>query len=300
MAQTRLSRQERGELFLGLALLLPSALLLSLVVIYPVIDLIRTSFYELKLSEGIAAPRFIGLANYAKALADPDARAAALTTLLLIVLTVPGALLAGLGLAVLANKIAGARWLIRLALLMPWMLPLVFTGLLFRWFFDYKLGVVNDIAQRFGFAPLQWLSTPSLAMAAITIAIVWKSASFVAMVLLAGLQSIPKSLYEAAEMDGAGRAAQFRFVTLPMLRPAIIVALVFRTITAIQTFDIPYAMTGGGPGTSTETIAMLIQKTTIDFLDFGYGSALATLMFIVSLIATSFYLKYVQREAPEG
>ncbi len=300
MAQGRPSRLDRGDFWLGLALLTPSALLLGLVVIYPVTDLIRTSFYELKLSEGIAAPRFIGLANYWKALADPQVREAARTTLVLIALTVPGALVAGLGLAVLANKILGARWLIRLALLMPWMLPLVFTALLFRWFFDYKLGLVNDIAQRLGLAPMQWLSSPALAMTAITIAIIWKSSSFVAMVLLAGLQSIPKSLYEAAEVDGASRLHQFRYVTLPMLLPSIVVALVFRTITAIQTFDIPYAMTGGGPGNSTETIAMLIQKTTIDFLDFGYGSALATLMFVVSLAATSFYLKYVQREAPEG
>lgn len=300
MAQGRPSRLDRGDFWLGLALLTPSALLLGLVVIYPVTDLIRTSFYELKLSEGNAAPRFIGLANYWKALADPQVREAARTTLVLIALTVPGALVAGLGLAVLANKILGARWLIRLALLMPWMLPLVFTALLFRWFFDYKLGLVNDMAQRLGLAPMQWLSSPALAMTAITIAIIWKSSSFVAMVLLAGLQSIPKSLYEAAEVDGASRLHQFRYVTLPMLLPSIVVALVFRTITAIQTFDIPYAMTGGGPGNSTETMAMLIQKTTIDFLDFGYGSALATLMFVVSLAATSFYLKYVQREAPEG
>ena len=300
MAQGRPSRLDRGDFWLGLALLTPSALLLGLVVIYPVTDLIRTSFFELKLSEGIAAPRFIGLANYWKALGDRQVWEATRTTLVLIAFTVPGALIAGLGLAVLANKIVGSRWLVRLALLMPWMLPLVFTALLFRWFFDYKLGLVNDIALRLGFAPLQWLSSPALAMTAITIAIVWKSSSFVAMVLLAGLQSIPKSLYEAAEMDGASRFHQFRFVTLPMLLPSIIVALVFRTITAIQTFDIPYALTGGGPGNSTETIAMLIQKTTIDFLDFGYGSALATLMFIVSLVATSFYLKYVQREAPEG
>ena len=300
MKQHRSSRLERADFWLGLALLTPSAALLSLVVIYPVVDLIKTSFYELKLSEGIAAPRFVGIANYLKAFSDPQVWEAARTTAIMVVLTVPGALALGLLLAVLANKIFGARWLIRLALLMPWMLPLVFTALLFRWFFDYKLGLVNDIAQRLGFAPLQWLSSPSLAMTAIVVAIVWKSSSFVAMVLLAGLQSIPRSLYEAAEMDGASRLHQFRYVTLPMLLPSIIVALIFRTITAIQTFDIPYALTGGGPGNSTETIAMLIQKTTIDFLDFGYGSALATLMFIVSLIVTSFYLKYVQREAPEG
>ena len=102
-----------------------------------------------------------------------------------------------------------------------------------------------------------------------------------ALMLLAGLQTIPKSLYEAAEVDGAIAVAAVLEITLPMLRPAIFVALIFRTITAIQTFDIPYAMTSGGPGNSTETLAMYIHKTTIDFLDFGYGSALAVLMFVV-------------------
>ena len=292
----RMTKLERADAALGLLLILPAAALLALVVIYPVFDLIKTGFYALKLSEGPAAPRFIGLANFARAWGDATLWESLRTTLILVGVTVPGALLAGLGLALLANRAVHAKWLFRLAMLMPWMLPLVFTGLLFRWFFDYKLGLVNDMLTRAGFAAPQWLSSPSLAMAAITIAIIWKTSSFVAMVLLAGLQSIPRSLYEAAEIDGAGRWSQFYEITLPMLRPAIIVALVFRTITSIQTFDIPYAMTGGGPGNSTETLAMYIQKTSIDFLDFGYGSALATLMFLVSMAATSFYLKYIHRD----
>ena len=292
----RMTKLERADAALGLLLILPAAALLALVVIYPVFDLIKTGFYALKLSEGLAAPRFIGLANFARAWGDATLWESLRTTLILVGVTVPGALIFGLGLALLADRAVHAKWLIRLAMLMPWMLPLVFTGLLFRWFFDFKLGLVNDALTRAGLAAPQWLSSPSLAMTAITVAIIWKTSSFVAMVLLAGLQSIPRSLYEAAEIDGAGRWSQFYEITLPMLRPAIIVALVFRTITSIQTFDIPYAMTGGGPGNSTETLAMYIQKTSIDFLDFGYGSALATLMFLVSMAATSFYLKYIHRD----
>jgi trehalose/maltose transport system permease protein len=156
------------------------------------------------------------------------------------------------------------------------------------------------VLARVGVEPLAWLTAPKLAMAAICIAIVWKSSSFMALMLLAGLQTIPRELYEAAEVDGATRWQKFVSITLPMLRPAIMVALIFRTITAIQTFDIPYAMTGGGPGDSTETLAMYIQKTTLDFLDFGYGSALATLMFVLSMIATSGYLRYTRRSARRG
>jgi len=114
------------------------------------------------------------------------------------------------------------------------------------------------------------------------------------------LQTIPKSLYEAAEVDGASTWQQFIEITLPMLLPAIFVALIFRTIAAIQTFDIPYAMTGGGPGDSTESLAMYIHKTTLDFLDFGYGSALAALMFVLSMAATSGYLRYTRRAAGRG
>ncbi len=183
----------------------------------------------------------------------------------------------------------------RLGLLLPWALPLVFAGLIFRWFFEYQTGIVNDLLMRIGLEPLQWLSSPTLAFIAISIAIIWKASSFMALILLAGLQTIPRSLYEAADVDGATRWQQFWEITLPMLLPSIFVALIFRTITAIQTFDIPFAMTGGGPGDSTETLAMYIYKTTLDFLDFGYGSALAALMFVLSLVLTSGYLRYTQR-----
>ena len=142
-----------------------------------------------------------------------------------------------------------------------------------------------------------WLLTPSYAMAAICGAIIWKTSSFMALILLAGLQMIPASLYEAAEVDGASKLQQFWQITVPMLMPSIIVALIFRTITALQTFDIPYTMTKGGPGESTETLAMLIHKTTIEYLDVGYGSTLAVFMFVLSLCVTAVYLRRIGRNA---
>lgn len=295
----RLTKMERGERLLGFAMLAPAFALLGLIIVYPVVVLIRTSFY--RINQGVRpenAP-FVGFENYVDALTDDRFWEAFATTALYVVITVPGALLVGLGLALLANKPFRVKWPVRLGLLLPWALPLVFAGLIFRWFFDSQLGLVNDLAQFVGLGRIQWLTNPTLAIGAICIAIIWKSSSFVAMILLAGLQSIPKSLYEAAEVDGASTWQQFKEITLPMLQPAIVVALIFRTITAIQTFDIPFAMTGGGPGHSTETIAMFIQQQTIDFLDFGFGSASAVLMFIVSMIATSFYLRHTQRDKGE-
>jgi multiple sugar transport system permease protein len=190
---------------------------------------------------------------------------------------------------------------VRLALLLPWALPLSFCGLIFAWFFHTDYGVVNDALQRVGLAdaaePAMWLLRPGWAFTAICVAIIWKTSSFMALILLAGLQMIPKTLYEAAEVDGASRWQQFSQITIPMLMPSIIVALIFRTITALQTFDIPYTMTRGGPGNSTETLAMLIHKTTIDYLDVGYGSTLAVGMFVLSLCVTAVYLRRVGNAA---
>lgn len=305
MASTTLTTRPRGfslaqsERLLGFAMLTPAFALLALVVVYPVVTLLITSLYEV--DQGTPAHRapFVGFENYQRAFEDGRFWTSSVNTLIYTAISVPGALVVGLGLALLANRPYRVKWPVRLGLLLPWALPVVFAGLIFRWFFDYQQGIVNDIIVRLGFEAPQWLSSPGLATIAIAIALVWKSSSFVALILLAGLQTISSEFYEAAEVDGATPWQQFTRITLPMLRPAIVVALIFRTITAIQTFDIPFAMTGGGPGDSTETLAMYIHKTTIDFLDFGYGSALAALMFFVSAVATSFYLRHTRRDKGE-
>jgi multiple sugar transport system permease protein len=296
----QLTPLEKSERRLGIAMLAPAFVLLALVVVYPIFILVKGSFYFNRLAEPWRGQPFVGFENYARALGDERFWEAVWHTVLFVIITVPGAVVIGLGLALLANKPFRVKWPVRLGLLLPWALPLVFAGLIFRWFFEYQVGIVNNALIGLGFKPIAWLTTPVPAFFAICLSIIWKSSSFVALVLLAGLQTIPKSLYEAAEVDGASTWQQFREITLPMLKPAIIVAMIFRTITAIQTFDIPYAMTNGGPGTATETLAMFIHKTTIDALDFGYGSALAVLMFIVSVIATAGYLRHTRRDPSAG
>jgi len=294
------SRKDLSERTLAFLLLAPAAILLALIVVYPIADLVYSSFFTIQLAQPWLGEPFVGFDNYVHAFGDERFWLAVVHTAIYAVVTVPGALVLGLGLALLANLPFKRKWPVRLGLLLPWALPLVFAGLIFRWFFEYQQGLVNDVLTRFGIEPIAWLTDPRLAMGAICVAILWKTSSFMALMLLAGLQTIPKSLYEAAEVDGASTWQQFVEITLPMLRPAIFVALIFRTITAIQTFDIPYAMTGGGPGESTETLAMYIHKTTLDFLDFGYGSTLATLMFVISMIATSVYLRQTRRSAGRG
>ncbi|MDI9333068.1 MAG: sugar ABC transporter permease [Cytophagales bacterium] len=284
---------------LALLLLAPAFVLLALIVIYPVARLIYNSFFDLRLSGSAGQIKFVLWDNYKDVWVDKQFWNALTNTALITLITVPGALVVGLGMALLANLPFKRQWPVRLSLLLPWALPLSFAGLIFAWFFHTEYGVINDVIRRVTFSDYaaeqqtMWLLKPHWAFAAICITIIWKTSSFMALILLAGLQMIPKSLYEAAEVDGASKWVQFVHITLPMLMPSIVVALIFRTITALQTFDIPYTMTKGGPGDATETLAMLIHKTTIDYLDVGYGSTLAVCMFALSLFVTSFYLKRI-------
>ena len=290
--------RDPSEKVLAWLLLTPAFLLIALIVIYPVGKLIYNSFFDLRLSGGANLGQFVGWLNYQDVLKDADFWHATQNTLWITLITVPGALLLGLGLALLANLPFQRKWPVRLALLLPWALPLSFCGLIFAWFFNTDYGIVNDVLRRLGQQEsTMWLLQPSWAFAAICLTIIWKTSSFMALILLAGLQMIPRSLYEAAEVDGATRWQQFWQITLPLLVPSIVVALIFRTLTALQTFDIPYTMTKGGPGNSTETLAMLIHKTTIDYLDLGYGSTLAVFMFLISMAVTAVYLRRVGQTA---
>jgi len=286
--------RDPSEKTLAVLLLAPAFALLLAIVVYPIGKLIYNSLFAID-KDGA----FLGLQNYVDVWQDPLFWNATQNTLLITLITVPGALVVGLALALLANLPFKRKWPVRLSLLLPWALPLSFAGLIFAWFFHTEYGVVNDVLMRLGLQdePTSWLLKPRWAFAAICLTIIWKTASFMALILLAGLQMIPRSLYEAAEVDGANLWQQFWQITIPMLMPSIVVALIFRTITALQTFDIPYTMTKGGPGEATETLAMLIHKYTIDYSDIGFGSTLAVFMFVISLFVTGFYLNHIGKNA---
>ncbi len=276
---------------LAALLLAPAVLFIAAIVGWPAAKLLANSVMDIRLSQGIPI-RFVGLENYAAVIADGMFWRAVRNTLVIVVVTVPGALVMGLGLALLANMPFKSRGPIRLALLLPWAMPLAFVGLIFAWFFHSEYGIVNDLLRRLGLAPQIWFNSPPLTMAAICMATIWKTSSFMALILLAGLQTIPASLYEAAEVDGASKWTQFREITLPMLVPSMLVALIFRTLTAIQSFDIPFSMPGAGE--ETQTLAMYIQLNAVDYLDLGYGSTLAVFMFLLSMATTWVYLRYVR------
>ncbi|MGL4610091.1 MAG: carbohydrate ABC transporter permease [Trueperaceae bacterium] len=216
-------------------------------------------------------------------------------TWLIIIVSVTGAFLVGLPLALMANIKSRWRWLARIALLVPWVMPRVFVGIVFAWMFNSTQGVINDLLSRVGITGPLWLSREVPAIVVVNLTIIWTTSSFVALILLAGLQSIDDSLLEAAHVDGANRWQRFWHIVLPLLRPAIAVALIFRTLTAFQTFDIPYALTAGGPGRTLEVLGIYIQRTTSS-LDLGYAAALSVMLFLMSLSGTMIYLRWIYRD----
>ena len=189
------------------------------------------------------------------------------------------------------------RALARTAALLPWALPTVVAALLWRFLFDGATSPVNLALVGSGLidAPVVWLADARLAWLPVVLADVWKTTPFVALLLLAGLQGIDPALYEAARVDGAGAWQRFRHVTLPLLRPALVVALVFRALDALRVFDLIYVLTGGGPGTATEPVALYAWKSLLQDLRFGFGSALSVIVFLLSFGLAWLYVRLAGR-----
>ncbi len=299
----RRPRREASEGALAFWLLLPAALIFGGVLLYPMLNTVYTSLFAQSLTEPWLGTPFVGLKNYAHMFGDARFLNALRNTLLYGGAEVVGSFIIGVPMALVAHAESRLRWLARVAMLLPWAMPPVISALIFQWLFNGQYGVINDLLVRAHLIaePLRFLSSPVLAGVALVITVVWKTASFVALIALGGLQGIPQDLSEAAEVDGASKWANFWHITLPMLAPALAVAFIFRAISAIQLFDIPYALTGGGPtvgaGGATETLGIYIYRTTIEFLDFGYGAALAVALFAVSLVITAFYVRFVRGDA---
>jgi ABC-type sugar transport system permease subunit len=244
---------------------------------------------------------FVGLANYSEALADQRFWEALLHTLAFSVVAVSLEMGLGLVLALALNRAFLGRGLVRAAALLPWALPTVVAALVWRFLFDGPASLANQIVLATGLAaePLAWLSHPVLAWVPIVLADVWKTTPFVALLLLAGLQAVDPALLEAARMDGAGAWRRLWHVTLPLLRPALLVALLFRSLDALRLFDLVYVLTGGGPGTATEPLALYTHAVLFQNLRFGYGSALSVLVFGVGLVLAVVTLRVVAARTDE-
>lgn len=260
----------------------PAAAFVLCMAIYPIARVLWLSLFAQNLGTALQ-PKFIGLENYVRLANDGHFLQTLRTTLFFTFLSVSLELLLGLGFALLLNTRFRGHGLARAAVLIPWALPTAVLALAWSWIFNDQFGVLNDLLRRAGLLarPIAWLGSGSTALFAVVFADVWKTAPFIMIILLAGLQNIPSDLYEAATIDGARGWKTFTLVTLPLLMPSIMLALLFRSIQSFGIFDLIFVMTGGGPGGATETLAIYIYNTYLRYLDFGYGSAIIVVSFVI-------------------
>jgi multiple sugar transport system permease protein len=239
--------------------------------------------------------RFIGVENYAHLLGDPRFWNALGNTAYFAALAVPLELAFGLGFALLLNRRFPGRGVARALVLVPWAVPNVVAGRFWEWIFNADFGVLNYLLG----VRINWLGDPFWALHAAILADVWKTTPFVVLLLLAGLQVIPEDLYRAARVDGATGWQLFRHVTLPLLRPVILLVLLFRTMDAARVFDLIFVLTGGGPANTSETLVVYTYKLLYRTLQFGLGSALSVITFLFIFAISLAYL-YALRRAWEA
>jgi len=304
-AQRRLwnpSAREMREANLAYLFIAPTLVIVGLVFIWPLLYSLWLSFNRLNL--GVSPnPTWVWLHNYALIFTDPafstDVWNTTVRTVIFTVISVPAELIIGLAFALLLNEEFRGRTFFRSVMIVPYAMLTISNGLVWSYILDPTYGVLNVILQRWGLISnfQNWLGTPVGAMGWVIAADVWKTVPFMIIILLASLQTFPTNIYKAAEVDGAGTIQRFWRVTLPMLRPAILIALVLRTLGAFRVFDIIYVLTGGGPADATNVLSYYIYAQA--FIDFhiGYASAVAYLTTIAMVLIIIVYLIILRSES---
>jgi ABC-type sugar transport system permease subunit len=280
----------------ALVLLLPSLVVVFGIVIYPLLRTFYTSLFEVNSAFPGAYP-FVGLGNYLEALGRAEFWAAILRTAYFTVSTTLLEVVLGILLGLLLNVEFRGRWLLRSIVILPWALPTVVNGAMWRWILNPSYGALNALLTQLHIIPeyRSWLGTPWMALNMVVVADVWKMTPLAAFFILAALQTIPRDLYEAAWVDGAGRLRSFFSITLPLLTPTIVIILVLRTMEAFKVFDIIYVMTRGGPADGTQTIAYYTYVEAFSNQLFGYGAALAYVIAFFILCFSIIYMRLLRR-----
>jgi ABC-type sugar transport system permease subunit len=283
-------RQDRR---LAVAFVTPAISVIALIAIFPLAWTVWNSLHLQDLRMPWLGHPFVGLDNYAELARDPRFWQSLGHTLFFTVVTVALELVLGMVLALAMNSAFRGRGAARATSLLPWAIPTVVAALLWRFMFDSQAGIVNALLVAIGILeqPMVWFIEATTAWIPVILSDVWKTTPFVAILLLAGLQSIDKTLYEAAEVDGASAWWRLWHITIPLLKPTIFVALIFRTLDAFRVFDLLYALTGGGPGTATEPIALYTHTIILQHLRFGYGSALSVVVFVITFALAIIYIR---------
>jgi multiple sugar transport system permease protein len=273
-------RQATPWLFLA-----PALLATVLIVLFPVANSLWLSLHDVVLFRPRSRP-FVGLGNYAKALADPVFWESLRHSFIWVICAVALQFTLGFAGALLLNRAFAWRGVARALIVIPWALPSVIIGLIWTWMLDFNLGVLNVLGVRLGLLDhsVAWLAQLDTAMAGVLLAIAWQGFPFFAITLLAGLQAIAPELYEAADIDGAGTVSQFRHITIPGLAEVIITSLLLRMIWVANSLDLILVMTGGGPGTATQTLPLHAFLTAWSGGNYGQGAALAVILTLLLLV----------------
>jgi len=275
----------------GMAFVAPSFLVLGTVVAFPVCNTLWLSLMETRGKAGMA---FVGLANYARLLHDPEFWAAFQNSTTFTIGSVLGHLVLGLLTALLLNQRIPFRPLFRIISLVPWMFAAVVVAMTWRWMLDAQLGIINASLTSLGVhGPFLWFENARLALPAIVVTNIWRGFPFASITLLAALQAIPKEQYEAAAVDGASPLMQFRFVTLPNLKFALIIVATLDTIWNFKHFDLIQVMTNGGPAGATEVLTTLVYKASFENFEFGYAAAMGVVMSLILLATTVVYVRRI-------
>lgn len=283
----------------GLLLVAPAVLLVAAFTLYPFASALYTST---QLSSPLLEEKFVGLQNYHDVITSSYFLDAVKTTSLFTAVAVPVLIVLGVLVALLLNEPFFGNAFLRAGMLLPWAIPASAAGVIWQWvFLDdsgalnaslYSLGVTNDY--------IPWLTTPSLARMAVVVVFIWTQLPLVSILLLAALQAIANDLYDAAAVDGASTFSRFRHVTLPGIRPMLVIVTVYEVLMALTTFDLVYSLTGGGPGTATTLLTYFIWSETFTQLNFGQGAALAVIIALVSLVAIFIILRALPDDALLG
>ena len=282
------------------AYLTPAIVLLLAITVAPLFYLLYNSLTAWDLRRAYLGHRFIGLTNYASMLGDDLFRGAVVVTVLATIGVVVVEISLGLALALLFNRDFPGKRVARSLFLLPLITTPIIVGLTWRMLFNGEFGMIDYFIRGLGLTPPNWLADPALALPSIILAETWQITPFVTLMFVAGLQAIPAEPYEAARVDGANAWQRFRYITIPLLRPVLFLALIFRATDAVRMFDLIYVMTGGGPANATQTLNMYVFKVGFSFLNMGYGSALATVLMLVCIAISFALVKYSGIELEAG
>jgi trehalose/maltose transport system permease protein len=290
----RRTKLQRRQTRIGWLLLVPSLAVVAFVAMYPLGKTIYQSFTNQEFLAGITPTKWVGLDNYRTLWHDTIFRDAVVHTIKFTVITVSFEFVLGLIIALVVNSHFKGRGLMRAVMLVPWAIPTVVAAKMWQWMLDDVYGVVNDMGVRTHILSHShaWISDPSTALGAVSAVDIWKTTPFVALLLLAGLQVIPNDVYEAAAVDGASKLQQFWRITLPLLRPAILVTLIFRTLDALRVFDVFAVFFGNRP--DTQTVAIYAQSTIVGDGRVGYGAAVSVAIFLIIAVFVVIYVTFMR------